>query len=238
VPEPGGNKMDVNQKVKVLEDEMKILKAEMKSVLLDIREQYLNNQNPFMSPGQMPESGAAGANGEAAHMAPSVIVRESIVERDRDRGRNGDLAADGQAEHSSGSAPVPQYQAPASPQPAYGTSGGQSVDAGDREEWLDLAVIAGLTEWVDRTTQRVGKQRAGAIVEGLHSIGRLPGGMKDFLVRFVSLSADTEPDRQLKARDYLTVLSQLEGLLGKSGKSELSLISILNSDEETEWTRQ
>lgn len=232
--------MEVNQRVKVLEDEMKVLKAEMKSVLLDIREQYLNNQNPFISPGQTPEHGVAGANGsgEMAHMAPTLVVRESIVERDRDRGKNGDSAGDAQAESTDGGAPTMQHQAPVSPQNTYGGAGGRAIAPCDHDEWLDLAVIAGLTEWVDRTTQRVGKQRAGAIVEGLHSIGRLPGGMKDFLVRFVTLSADIEPDRQLKAKDYLTVLSQLEGLLGRSGKSELSLISILNSDEETEWTRQ
>jgi len=229
--------MDVNQRVKVLEDEMKILKAEMKSVLLDIREQYLNNQNPFTGPGQTPEQGGTGSNGnaDAAKAAPSLIVRESIVERDRDKGGNGEPQGGSQTEPSGGSVSVLQHQAPASPQPTFG---GPPAGQSGQDEWLDLAVIAGLTEWVDRTTQRVGKQRAGAIVEGLHSIGRLPGGMRDFLVRFVSLSADTEPERQLKARDYLTVLSQLEGLLGKSGRSEMSLLSILNSDEENEWTRQ
>ena len=57
-------------------------------------------------------------------------------------------------------------------------------------------------------------------------------------MRFVELSPDSEPDRQLKTRDYLTVLSQLEGLLGKSGRTEMSLLSILNSDEASGWTKQ
>ena len=106
-------------------------------------------------------------------------------------------------------------------------------------EPLDLAVIAGLTEWVDKTIQRIGKHRTDAIVEGLHSIGRLPGGMKEFLVRFVELSPDSEPERQLKTKDYLTVLSQLEGLLGSnSSRPEMSLLTILNSDEASGWTKQ
>jgi hypothetical protein len=41
--------VNVDQRVKVMEEELKILKNEMQTVLLDIREQYLNLQNPFNS---------------------------------------------------------------------------------------------------------------------------------------------------------------------------------------------
>ena len=39
--------MKDEQRITVLEDELKILKNEVKAVLLDLREQYLNIQNPF-----------------------------------------------------------------------------------------------------------------------------------------------------------------------------------------------
>ncbi len=39
--------MELNDKVTQLEDEIKILKNEVQAVLLDLRESYLNNENPF-----------------------------------------------------------------------------------------------------------------------------------------------------------------------------------------------
>ncbi len=48
--------MDVSHKVNQLEDEIKILKKEVQAVLLDIRENLLNRENPFITP----QSFAAG----------------------------------------------------------------------------------------------------------------------------------------------------------------------------------
>ncbi len=45
--------MELNDKVTELEDEIKILKNEVQAVLLDLRESYLNNENPF-SPAMNP----------------------------------------------------------------------------------------------------------------------------------------------------------------------------------------
>lgn len=53
--------MNDEQRIKVLEDEIKIIKNEVKSVLLDLREQYLNIQNPFNS-GMVPSTGNTSAN--------------------------------------------------------------------------------------------------------------------------------------------------------------------------------
>ena len=39
--------MELNDKVTQLEDEIKILKNEIQAVLLDLRESYLSNKNPF-----------------------------------------------------------------------------------------------------------------------------------------------------------------------------------------------
>ena len=231
--------MDVNQRVKVLEDEVKVLKAELKAVLLDIREQYLNNQNPFSIPERA--QGKSGASNGDEPASPTVIVRESVVERDRAPQRPaGDVGQVAEPPSSGNGAGLMAESAQVLTGGPPKGNGHSSVSVVEErpQEVLDLAVIAGLTEWVDKTIQRIGKHRAEAIVEGLHSIGRLPGGMNDFLVRFVRLSPDSEPERQLKAKDYLTVLSQLEGLLGKSGRTEMSLLSILNSDEASGWTKQ
>ena len=42
-----GKNMNEEQRIKLMEEELKILKNEVKTILLDIREQYLNIQNPF-----------------------------------------------------------------------------------------------------------------------------------------------------------------------------------------------
>jgi hypothetical protein len=47
--------MDLNDKVTQLEDEIKILKNEVQAVLLDLRESFLNNVNPF-NPHALPVS--------------------------------------------------------------------------------------------------------------------------------------------------------------------------------------
>jgi hypothetical protein len=39
--------MDLNSKVTQLEDEIKVLKKEIQTVLLDLRENMLNRENPF-----------------------------------------------------------------------------------------------------------------------------------------------------------------------------------------------
>jgi hypothetical protein len=234
--------MDVNQRLKVLEDEVKVLKAELKSVLLDIREQYLNNQNPFTNSGRAPEqSGRDGNCDRADAILPTVVVRESVIERDKaPQHSERDIKEDAAESPSNGrKSTTATLSSPALTESSWPREENLCHQAGESHPVrLDMAVIAGLTEWVDKSVRRIGKQRTGAIVEGLHCIGRLPGGMKDFLVRFVQLSPDSEPERQLRARDYLTVLSQLEGLLGQSGKPELSLLTLLNSDEASEWTKQ
>jgi hypothetical protein len=43
--------MELNDKVTQLEDEIKILKNEVQSVLLDLRESFLKNENPFNAGG-------------------------------------------------------------------------------------------------------------------------------------------------------------------------------------------
>lgn len=63
--------MELNNKVTQLEDEIKILKNEVQAVLLDIRESYLNRENPFNS-GMSPMS----TQPIIINQMPSTIERE------------------------------------------------------------------------------------------------------------------------------------------------------------------
>jgi hypothetical protein len=78
--------MDLNQRVKALEDEIKVLKTEVKVVLLDIREQYLNQQNPFSGKSPNLNGGNQGeAQGAIAQGGqPTVVIHELVKERERE----------------------------------------------------------------------------------------------------------------------------------------------------------
>ncbi len=83
--------MELNDKVTQMEDELKILKNELQAVLLDLRESFLNRENPFNqiaaslatapivinNPGQ-PE--AAGGDPQAAPTASAEPVPATAVE--------------------------------------------------------------------------------------------------------------------------------------------------------------
>jgi hypothetical protein len=65
--------MNEEQRIKLVEEELKILKNEVKTILLDIREQYLNIQNPF-NLSMVPNTGIppAGASPEQRERATEV----------------------------------------------------------------------------------------------------------------------------------------------------------------------
>ena len=63
--------MNEEQRIKLMEEELKILKNEVKTILLDIREQYLNIQNPFnFNNTGTPPAGANPDSGDKATYVP------------------------------------------------------------------------------------------------------------------------------------------------------------------------
>ena len=63
--------MNEEQRIKLLEEELKILKNEVKTILLDIREQYLNIQNPF-NLSMVPNTGIPPAGPDQKDKEPEV----------------------------------------------------------------------------------------------------------------------------------------------------------------------
>ncbi|MGA2159178.1 MAG: hypothetical protein WB588_02300 [Dehalococcoidia bacterium] len=66
--------MNEEQRIKLLEEELKILKNEVKTILLDIREQYLNIQNPFNF-SMVPNTGTppAGPDKDKDEVPPDIF---------------------------------------------------------------------------------------------------------------------------------------------------------------------
>lgn len=98
---------------------------------------------------------------------------------------------------------------------------------------FDLVVIAGLTQWIDQATAKLGKERTEALVEMSCTMGRTPEHLKEVLIKMARLSPHESNGQPLKASDYLSILAQLENLLGESEIKDHALLSILSMMKES-----
>ena len=294
--------MNDEQRIRVLEEELKVLKNEVKSVLLDLREQYLNIQNPFNS--SMAPSASVGISvgpqaEKPAPKAPPKQEEEPVEEAPEEQvmpgeGSDYEGEAPGNAPLDFGNAPeMPGFNsgnddfgmapglpsgdpfggagaspslgaAPspgAGPGPAAGPTQADNTDEEDDEEEdrpqavvqpakgahkkkkeqvtasgktkYDLMVVAGLTQWIDLSTARLGKERAEALVEMSYTMGRLPEDLKDALVKMVRITKNETNGHNVTASDYLAILAQLENLLGKSEIQDNALLSLISMMKES-----
>lgn len=219
LPKADRNKaMELDQRLKALEDEVKILKNELKAVLLDIREQYLSCQNPFRTEPHL--DGRRVRTVPLKGEEPDPMVHK--VGKEEEPSAEPSMLEDKNEEQRS--------ERPLTA-PIFESNNGVKRQHNGKQKEMDLATIAGLTQWVDQTIQKIGKQRTEATIEGLYLMEHLPSGIKDFLLKFIHLSKAKEPQRQITTKDYLTALTQLEGLLGQGSTSEMALISILSTGQ-------
>jgi hypothetical protein len=296
--------MNDEQRIRVLEEELKVLKNEVKAVLLDLREQYLNIQNPFNA-SMAPNTGfnvGISTGPQAEKPAPRSPVKkaqeeiqEEVEEEEEEQVMLG--AGSDNEEEGPGNAPLdfanspeipglnngnggfamapglpsgdPFIGAGAGPGPApsmvsshgsaVGLAQAENADGEDDEEDIppavvppskganrkkeqspsggktkyDLMVVAGLTQWIDQSTARLGKERAEALVEMSYTMGRLPENLKDALIKMVRITKNESNGHNVTASDYLAILAQLENLLGKSEIQDNALLSLISMMKET-----
>lgn len=97
----------------------------------------------------------------------------------------------------------------------------------------DLVIIAGLTQWVDQSTAKLGKDRTEALVEMSTAMGRIPDRMKDVLIRMIRISRYEANGQTPTATDYLAILAQLESLISGSQVKDSALLSVLSMMKES-----
>jgi len=98
----------------------------------------------------------------------------------------------------------------------------------------DLVIIAGLTQWVDQSTAKLGKDRTEALVEMSTAMGRIPDKMKDVLIRMIRISRYETNGQTPTATDYLAILAQLESLIsGGAQIKDSALLSVLSMMKES-----
>lgn len=97
----------------------------------------------------------------------------------------------------------------------------------------DLVVIAGLTQWVDQATAKLGKDRTEALVEMSTAMGRIPEKLRDVMIRMIRISRYEANGQTPTATDYLATLAQLESLMGGSPGQDNALLSVLSMMKES-----
>lgn len=291
---------DIQHRVTDLETEIKVLKNEIKAILLDIREQYLNAENPFNVAAQAKGSTDQRAANVGIHNPGSTesatpeetipadtpqpplimepVAKEKAPANVEWHGKKG-------VSRPGNTVPLPSLkpgtdEEESPPEIAeYGNKDTAALPPNlepSREPWLELSMeedeslpmakehskkatsrkrpgqapnyrsyeengnginlitIAGLSKWVDESTEKIGKERTEVMVEACHMVGHLSLELRDLLIKLVHL-AQVEQSRKIKitTKDYLGVIAQLDSLLGYSNESEAALLTILTDGKES-----
>jgi hypothetical protein len=115
---------------------------------------------------------------------------------------------------------------------AYKADRGKKGNVAVKSE-VDLVVIAGLTQWIDQATAKLGRERTEILIEMSFTMGHLPENLKDALVKMTRISRNDSADKTASASDYLAILAQLENLLSGSQLKDNALLSILSMIKDT-----
>jgi hypothetical protein len=284
---------DMSNKITELENEIKVIKNEVKAILLDIREQYLNAENPFIARAQGVDNGPFVNIGNMTKPTDSQKNQEessdfSALMKDdsadspvgesgdaqENKGQRKDSAPQVESNNTEGTLPLLTLEPDADEvqhkqgkktkassgfdfEPAANKRGAELLedindcdikDLLDDEERpvarsrtgrgynrkINLITIAGLSRWVDESTEKIGKERTEVMVEACHMVGHISTELKDLVIRLVRLSQVDVPKKgKINTRDYLGVIAQLDNLLGYNNDSEAALYSILTNVKET-----
>ncbi len=189
--------MELEQRVKALEYEVKILKNEIQRTLLDIQEQVLVHYYPTLrseesgpSEGTVQAVEALRAKQAAPTPVPAAVPTAKKVSLDEIR-----------AAQSAAAAPAPA--------PAAGTA-------------LDAAAMVKLSGWVTESAAKMGGQRTARLVQACASTGILTPQVAEMLARLASLGADSGP-AAVAVNEVLGVVLKLDEVLGRAADVEEAL---------------
>lgn len=221
--------MDLNSKVTQLEDEIKVLKKEVQAVLLDLRENMLNRENPFS-----PQPAFAAV--------PAIAISQSLSPAEEKKSPQTEVSAEAPSATEEAELPpaiTGAFQAdepvefPDKKETAAGPAENDQLvlawkpDDDSRKEGCAaetknapggkhdrdiLETVTGLVGWVESSVARLGVERTQAILDISEMMGSLSTEMKNILVKFIR--PGPEPQGKVAFKDYMASLIELAGLLG------------------------
>ena len=193
--------MELEQRVKALEYELKILKNEIQRTLLDIQEQVLVHYYPALrSEESAPTDGTLQAieaiRAKQVTLAPPPSVPVAVAKK---------VTLD-EIRATSNVAAAPQPAAVAAP----------SAPGGDQ------AVMVKLSGWVNDSAAKLGSERASKLIQTCIDKGILSAETKDVLLRMASLNKEAAPDK-VSANEILAAILKLDEMLGRAADIEEAL---------------
>lgn len=252
--------MELNDKVTQLEDEIKILKNEIQAVLLDLREGYLNNKNPF--------NAAPATAIPAADLAPATPPPPSISEPEKELAvqttESISVAEAANDEIDSSTEPQDIDLSEISEEPAIlngteknrkdatslkepetgekapklikewrtkaGENAGFQSSRENNQQSIEISTMAKLVQWVEDSSARLGQARTKTMLDVAGMMGYVTEDLKNILDKLISKGSGVEIKPDSK--DYLASWLELAAILGKDNKPEIALFYILCQEAE------
>ncbi len=224
--------MDLNSKVTQLEDEIKVLKKEIQSVLLDLRENMLNRENPFS-----PQPLTAPTVTPSPAIAPPAAIEEkkelAVEDKPQEtppvkedielpKAITGAFEEDEMVEMPRKKEPKPldsdMEELVLAWKPTEDSEKGSCLpgiknSADDKSGNNVLESITSLVDWVETSIARLGFERTQAVLDISEMMGHMSPEMKAILVKF--MHPGPEPVAKVSFKDYMASLIELSSLLGK-----------------------
>ncbi len=250
--------MDLNDKVTQLEDEIKVLKNEVQAVLLDLRESFLNNVNPF-NPNAVSTSAQSTLVGQSSVNEKSSLPETQELEEEDDLEvtdadedeinaiESEESNVDDDLENADlfdgpDVSFMPVSKGDINVTPKDQIMGWDSINntAAERKlndtpatnvNRLDLTMIESLSGWVEDSVDRLGHERARIILDVTETMGYIAPELKNILVKFIHPVSDDGEIIESK-QDYLSSLIELNNLLGTENRMEVALLYILCQEYE------
>lgn len=123
--------------------------------------------------------------------------------------------------------------------PESAARGEKKEEKAPEDTQVNLMTLIGIVRWVEKSIKKVGKERVEAIVEIYRTAGYLPASCKDIIPQVIRLAEDEKPEGVVTMGDAISVLLQLDSLLGGKFKTESAVLSTLfDEDGGYPWTKQ
>ena len=195
--------MELEQRVKALEYEMKILKNEVQRTLLDIQEQVLIHYYPAL---------------RADDSVPSEGTEQSLESIRERRASMGGTTA-------SAEAPASPRVKQVSLEEIRAVERDNSASPRPAEEADEISILQ-LSGWVSGSAKRIGGQRTAKLIETCVDKGWIAADSMNVLLRLASMGSDDGIPETVAVNEILGALLKLSQLLGRGGDVEEALTLI------------
>jgi hypothetical protein len=214
-----------NDKITRLESEIKVLKNEVQAVLLDLRESYLNMENPF------------NRVADPATIQPIVITERTSPSRPQPEQAEPEFHKPEPATSEA----RPHQETPEQTIPESGLThkdtqpvstrnpglGSQAVSLNEiptrATAKLDILTVAALVSWAGESTRKLGREKTALVLDISQAMGYLSEDMRLIVAKIVELAPEQPNETSANTKSFLESLMKLNRLVGQDSLDEIAL---------------